>query len=164
MESESDEADVPLPAQNKSKLLLVAVLLNLVGTGVVASKVFMLPDPVTVVEAQPAEGEAERASNAPGPMHELDSLTVNLNETEGTRYLKTTIELEFVNEDALNKMVELNKIVRNELLSYLSGLSFKETIGEEARLVVQKNIAERVNSVLEMEAVSRVLFADFVVQ
>lgn len=163
MASEDDELDIPAAPQKTPKVLLIAALLNLVGTGVVAAKVTSLPDPVTVVAA-PVEGAEITDSKAPGPIHALEPLTVNLNEVKGTRYLKTTVELEFVSEDAMNQMVTMNKIIRDDLLGYLSGLSYKETIGEEARNTVQERIAERVNAVMEMQAVRRVLFADFVVQ
>jgi flagellar FliL protein len=133
--------------------------LNLGATGFVVFK---------LLTAQPAEAAAVHpAPAAPtaevtGPVIALDPFVVNLDEPGTSRYLKVTLQMEVVPgaEEALTKSKEL---IRDTILSYLSGLHVKDTLGTEAKDKIRQDLLAKVGKLLG-EKVHRLFFQEFVVQ
>jgi flagellar FliL protein len=88
---------------------------------------------------------------------------VNLDEPGTSRYLKCTIQLELVPkaEETLTKSKEL---VRDAVLSYLSGLHVKDTLGAEAKDKIRQELLARISKLLGPDKVRRMFFQDFMVQ
>jgi flagellar FliL protein len=169
----SDDApETPPPAPPKpprsSKLLPILMILNLGGTG--AAVFFQLkPRPALAVAAHADTEEAEKKKKEeeekkPGPVLALDPFIVNLNEEGSSRYLKASFEVEVIDEPA-KKSLELNKrVVRDDVLRYLSGLGVVDTQGEAGKSKIQAEVQARVDKALGGEKVKHVFFTDFVVQ
>jgi len=164
----SDEEPPPIeiaparpPAAKPSKAMLGLLVLNLAGTGLVAFK---------LLTAHPAAAGVAHAAAAPakvvevrGPIVGLDPFVVNLDEPGTSRYLKCTLQLELApkTEDELAKAKEP---VRDAVLSYLSGLHLKDTLGAEAKEKIRKDLLERLSKLLGPDKVRRLFFQDFMVQ
>jgi flagellar FliL protein len=155
-------AEAPGAAAAKpNKAMLGLGVLNLAGTGFVAFK---------LMTAHPAEAVAAAHTPAPsitsevvGPIHALDPFVVNLDEPGTSRYLKCTIQLELLpkTEEVLVKSKEL---VRDAVLSYLSGLHVKDTLGAEAKDRIRQELLSRITKLLGPDKVRRMFFQDFMVQ
>lgn len=167
MADEGKEVDLgAAPGQKTSKLLTLIMVLNLGATGVITMKVLGLPDePVVVTAPEEEEDEDAEESDIPGPVHSFEPFLVNLNEPGGGRFLRATVEIEVIDEEALTALTEVERRVKDEILRYLSNLKVADTMGEDNRLEIQEGIIARVDKQLgEEERVKRVYFADFVVQ
>ena len=148
------------PAAKPSKAMLGLLVLNLGATGFVAFK---------LLTAQPAEAAAAPAhvaaatSEVVGPVIALEPFVVNLDEPGTSRYLKCSLRLEIApkTEEALNTSKEL---VRDVILSYLSGLHIKDTLGAEAKDKIRQDLITKITKLVGPEKVRRLFFADFVVQ
>lgn len=161
--SATDDDLTPLPGSGGSKLPVILTGLNLVLTGAVLFMVLTLPSPGPA-SAAAAEGGAA-AMDKPGPVETLEPFVVNLNEPEGGRYLKAALDIEVVDEKAAADLREAVRVIRDELLRYLSGLKVEHVMGTEAIDKIQAEIVARVDSKIGgTERVKRVFFNQFVVQ
>jgi flagellar FliL protein len=149
-------------AAKPSKAVLGLLLLNLGATGFVVFKLLTAPAaeaaaPHAAVAAGPPSAEVT------GPVVALDPFVVNLDEPGTSRYLKVTLELELMpeGEQALTRSKQL---VRDTILSHLSGLHVKDTLGAEAKDKIRQDLMAKVSKLLGPEKVRRMFFQDFVVQ
>lgn len=151
----------PAPAKS-SKAMLGLLVLNLGATGFVAFKL-LTAQPAQA--AAPAHAEAAHAATAEvtGPIVPLDPFVVNLDEPGTSRYLKLTLQIEVApkSEEVLVKSKEL---VRDTILSYLSGLHVKDTLGAEAKDKIRKDLLERLGKLLGPDKLRRMFFQEFMIQ
>ncbi len=152
--------DLELPAKSGgSKLVLIVALVNLIATAAVAAKV------MTMGSAKAAPSPTAAApSDKPGPIHAFEPFVVNLNEPAGGRFLKAVLEVEMANKDAVKALTEAVRPVRDDLLSYLSNLRVKDTMGEPAKKKIKTEIVARLHKQIGDDKVKRVFLAQFVVQ
>jgi len=164
----SDEPAATKPAPEKaakgggpSKAMLGLLVLNLVGTGFVAFKV-LTAQPAEAATAVKKHVEAS-TSEVTGPVVALDPFVVNLDEPGTSRYLKITLEVELMphGEEALTKSKQL---VRDTILSHLSGLHVKDTLGADAKDKIRTDLMAKLTKLLGADKVRRMFFVDFVVQ
>jgi flagellar FliL protein len=160
----SDEEAPPLtkaaePAAKTSKAVLGLLVLNLGATGFVVFK---------LLTAQPAEAAAAHGpaaaptSEVTGPVVALDPFVVNLDEPGTSRYLKVTLQLEVI-PGAEEALVKSKELIRDTILSHLSGLHVKDTLGAEAKDKIRQDLLAKVAKLLG-DKVRRLFFQEFVVQ
>jgi len=163
--SDAEPAPEKKPAEpagakpNKAMMGLVGA--NLLISALVAFKT-MTAKPVAVAAAAHTE-HREPGHEVTGPVVALDPFVVNLDEPGQSRYLKVALELELAphGEEALAKSKQL---VRDAILSHLSGLRLKETLGAEAKEKLRGDLMAKVTKLVGAEKVRRMFFQDFVVQ
>jgi flagellar FliL protein len=162
----SDEPPAPLtkatePAPKPSKAILGLLLLNLGATGFVAFKL------VTAPPSEPAASHptavAPPGAEVTGPVIALDPFVVNLDEPGTSRYLKVTLELELMPEGE-QVIIKSKQLVRDAILSHLSGLHVKDTLGAEAKDKLRNDLMAKVVKLVGPDKVRRMFFQDFVVQ
>jgi flagellar FliL protein len=164
----SDEAEPVKPAEpaaasKPSKAMLGLLVLNLAGTGLVAFKM-LTAQPIQVPAGQGTAHAATKPSvEVAGPVVALDPFVVNLDEVGTSRYLKLTLQLELAPkaEETLTKNKEL---VRDTILSHLSGLHLKDTLGAEAKEKLRQELIAKVTKITGPDKVRRIFFQDFMVQ
>ena len=155
-------SDIELTAPSKAPMIAVVALVavNLLGTGLIAVKVMKLSS-----HAPREEHRDESVDKAPGPVVALDTFVVNLNEPGSNRYLKTTFEVEVVDLAAQKDLEEHKRLVRDEMLSYLSNLTLKETMGEANKTKIREDLTERADKAVGGRGkVKHLFFTEFVVQ
>jgi flagellar FliL protein len=167
----SDEAPAPAapaapPPPKSSKAVLGLLGLNLAATGFVAFKLLTAHPAEAAAAGHPTVAAvAAETTEVTGPVIALDPFVVNLDELGTSRYLKLTLQLELAPapkaEEALTKSKEL---VRDAILSYLSGLHLKDTLGAEAKDKIRKDLLARLNKLLGGDKIRRMFFQDFMVQ
>lgn len=144
-----------------SKAVLGLMILNLAGTGFVAFK--LLTAHPAAAAAAPEHAAAHPTAEVTGPVIALDPFVVNLDEPGTSRYLKTTLQLELAPkaEESLTRSKEL---VRDAILSYLSGLHVKDTLGADAKEKLRSDLVAKLSKLLGPNKIRRMFFQDFVVQ
>lgn len=160
----SDEATLtpttaPAAGGGTSKAVMGLLVLNLAVTGLVAFKTMTAHPPAAAAH----HAKEEPTSEITGPVVPLDVFVVNLDEPGTSRYLKVSLELELKKgaEEALNKSKQL---VRDAILSYLSGLHLKDTLGAGAKDKIRTDLMAAITKLMGPDKVRRMFFNDFVVQ
>ena len=147
--------EVEASGGSKMPLVIFAVVAALLAGG--GAAYLLLPAPAA--EAKPKEKATV------GKILPVDSFIVNLNEAKATRYLKVTISV-MLTDESLEEAVKLRMdILRDGVLTYLSGLSIDDVRGSETKELIRERMLELANESLgEGEVVQQVLFKEFVVQ
>jgi flagellar protein FliL len=163
----SDEAPPPLkpadpPAAKPSKGVLGLLVLNLLVTALVAFKV-VTAQPANAAAAHAPEHDAPPTSEVTGPVVALDPFVVNLDEPGTSRYVKVTLEME-LKPGAGDVIGKGKQLIRDAILSYLSGLKVKDTLGAEAKDKIREDLLDKLTKLLGPDKVRRLFFQDFVVQ
>lgn len=165
-----DAPETPPPAPPKppkaSKLLPILMIVNLLATG---AAIFLQLRPHAAIVATAHAGEEgdkkkKEEEKKPGPVVALDPFIVNLNEEGSSRYLKVTFEVEVLDEAAKKALEQNKRVVRDDVLRYLSGLGVIDTQGEAGKSKIQAEVQSRMDKALGGEKVVHVFFTDFVVQ
>ncbi len=163
-----------LPKKSKTPLIIaIAVIVNLIIVGVVmfgkgggkkGSKAEGEEGASAEAEHE-GEGESEKGrGKAPGPLMPMDNFIVNVRSDEGGRYLKASIVVELKKDGYKETFSKWEKLLRNEILVYLSGVDAKDTETVKQKRNMEGKIKEILNKRVGKEMVSGVYFTEFVTQ
>ena len=153
-------------------ILIIAIVLILAGGGAYVW-FFIWNAPVEPSSSvHQASGEEPSNTTRPGPstssemgpLFPLKSFIVNLQEREGERYLKVTIELELENDTLTEELTKRTPQVQDTVIALLSSKSYEEISSLSGKQVLKAEIKARVNRVLTSGRIRRVYFTEFVVQ
>lgn len=164
-----EELDVPTPASastaKTSKLVVALLVLNL---GVSGFGLFhaLTTDPMLAGGAADhhAPKEKEKTVEITGPLLALDPFVVNLDEPGNARYLRVGIQLELVSADVQPVIQKSLLLVRDAILSHLSGLHLSDTLGPQAKEKLRGELVAKIEGLLGKNKIKRALFQEFVVQ
>ncbi len=143
------------------KLVLLLLALNLGASGFTTFK---------VVTASTAEAGAAHEVAHPttteivGPVVALDTFVVNLDEPGSSRYLKLTLQMELFSADAAPVFERSKQLMRDSILSHLSGLHLTDTLGAAAKDKIRTELMSKVEKITGPDKVRRMFFQEFVVQ
>lgn len=171
------EAESNAEAPKKSKLLLFIILaVNLLLGGGAAAFFFTrgsgggapTPAPASGAESkgggEEGHGAAAEAAKSGAPIIDFPAIVVNLNEPEGTRYLKTTIAIQLSDRRMAAEVEQLKPVIKDAFIRDLSELNFRQTMGSKNKTVIKRRLLKRFNEALGTEGGVEVLFTEFVVQ
>ncbi len=174
-------------------VILVVLLLVLGGGGYFAYLKFFAAKPPAAeapAEGQPAPAEEKKAEDshaapkaeekkaegghgeakgghggkdkAPSNNVALPAFVVNLADPNARRYLKIVLDVEMTGNPEL---LEANQAkIRDALLMLLSSKTSQELSTLEGKILLRKEIVERLNQAIGQAKVARVYFTDFVIQ
>ena len=155
-------ADAP-PAPKSSKAVLGLLVLNLGASGFAVFKL-LTAHPAQAAAPAVAHHVVEVSSTEiTGPVVELPPFVVNLDEPGTSRYLKITLQLELF-PGADHTLDKSKQLLRDTILSHLSGLRIKDTLGAEAKERIRTDLMAKISKMLGNDKVRRMFFQDFVVQ
>jgi flagellar FliL protein len=136
-------------------VILVVILAVLGGGGFFAySKFFHKPAKTAGHEAKPVEKV----------MCDMDTFLVNLADSGGRRYLKTTMKLELTNPLALPEIEKRNPEIRDAILMILASKEFEDIASSEGKASLKQEIMMEMNRILKQGQVTEVYYTDFIVQ
>ncbi|RMG97476.1 MAG: flagellar basal body protein FliL [Deltaproteobacteria bacterium] len=163
-EPPNEETEAP---KKKPVLLIVIVANVLLGGG--AAAFFFLRGGGDHAKAAGHEAKAEEHLAMPqpgavGPIVEMKPILVNLNEPEGTRYLKATIAIQLANEKLEPEVKKREAVIQDHFLRTLSDLTFRQTMGNKNKLAIKQKLLERFNDAMGTQAGTAIHFTQFVVQ
>jgi len=95
----------------------------------------------------------------------LESVVVNVAQTEGRRYLKATIQLEVADDEKVAKEVEARKVqIIDLLVATLAKKSLTDVTTPDALDRLRGELYERISQEFDKEKVRRIFITEFVVQ
>ena len=161
--------EAPAEAKPKAKgggtspIVMALLVLNLGASGFGVFK--MMTTPPAAAAGLPAEKKDEKpAKEITGPVVALEPFVVNLDEPGNARYLKMTVQLELVSEKDGEAIEKSKQVIRDEVLSYLSGLHVKDTLGATAKDTIREELMKRMQTIVGEHKVRRMFFQEFMVQ
>lgn len=174
--------DGEAPKKSKKKLILIIIIVLLLGVlgagGFFGYKWWMgrshAPADANATEqaeghggeAKP-EGAADNASAGPDGVGELVSippLLVNLAEPQGRRYLKLALDIEVKDKLAADELNKNMPKVKDALILLLSSKTYEDLGSLENKILLKKEVVERLTLVLGEQKVLRVYITEIVVQ
>ena len=151
------------PAAAKTSKIVVALLvLNLGASGFSTFKL-VTAQPAHAAPAHPPAVETKSSTEVTGPVVALAPFVVNLDEPQ-SRYLKVTIQFELVKSDVEATLKKNEQVIRDAILSHLSGLKLADTLGTAAKDRLRADILKKAEEILGEHKVRRMFFQEFVVQ
>jgi flagellar basal body-associated protein FliL len=166
-------------ANRLGMLISVAMILGVVlvssAAGWAAARLVSASDQPTQAAEQPSDGqqqadESPASPDAPQKHHDLETITVNLNEARLTRYVSADVTLAFDEKNA--KEVEAGLAahapeLKDWLTGYLAGLTIDQVRGQDGQNRIKREIRDGVNEILwpdQRPRVTRVLLSKFQIQ
>jgi len=154
-------------------IIIVLLVLILAVGGFIAWKLMQDPAadapgdsaPTETVETKIPEADIEDP-NVPPILIDVDNLTINLADTDESRFLRTKIKLEVRSEEDKTRLSsESGKAKVNDLiLTLLSSKTFKEIRTAQGKYELKNEIVFRINKEFPGKPVRRMYFTDFVSQ
>lgn len=113
-----------------------------------------------------AEGEKGAAAGAAagGELVSIPPLLVNLAEPQGRRYLKLALDIEVKDKLAADELNKNMPKVKDSLLLLLSSKTYEDLGSLENKILLKKEIVERLTLVLGEQKVLRVYITEIVIQ
>jgi len=171
-EKATNGGEAPKKKGKLGLILIIAIVFILAGGGAYVW-FFIWNAPVETAPAANQVSNEESSSSVHsgsatspemGPLFPLKSFIVNLQEREGERYLKVTIELEMEDEKLNDELTKRTPQIQDTIIALLSSKSYEEISSLSGKQVLKAEIKARVNRVLSTGRIRRVYFTEFVVQ
>ena len=146
--------------------LVVAVLLVLmIG---LAAGFFMMWSKISNMNTQAnvvASTETDQGQTvALGTLFPLETFIVNLADSERSRYLRVTMDLELVAPADADKLNDRLPQVRDSVLMILPSKRFEDIASMEGKTALRSEVINKLNSLFAKSVVSNIYFTEFVVQ
>lgn len=145
-----------------SKIILALLGLNLVATGFGVFTV--VTRPAEAAQVKEVIVERDKSLEIKGPVVSLDKFVVNLNEPGSARYLKVGLDLELSDEKVGEELEKSKQVIRDQILSTLSGLRLADTLGAMAKETLRAALMQKIEAVIGTGKVRRMFFSEFMVQ
>ncbi len=148
-------------------LILLVLLLVLAGGGYyVYAKFFAAPAEKTDAASTEESAKPVAPEDMKGfkDLVTLPTFVVNLADPLGRRYLKLSMDVEVTDEESAKVLGESEAKVRDAIILLLSSKSFQDLSTIEDKIMLKKQVVERLNQVLGGPKVLRVYFTEMVVQ
>ena len=164
--ADEDKSEAEGNAGGSNKKLIVALmivnLLVLLGAGGAVAYVVMMPGQQAQADA-PSE-EDEDAPPQLGPLVELSTFVINLDDSDSSHYVRAGFQLELANAEDQSRVEARMVPIRSAVMLHLSGLTVAETRGRDNRQALLEALKELVNEQIGDELVRRIYFTQFVVR
>lgn len=155
-------AVVTPPTRAKTpKIVLALLMLNLGASGFSTFKLVTSAPAEAHPHADPAPTNKNEIT---GPIVSLQPFVVNLDEPGQSRYLKVTLQFEVVKGDAQALIEKNSQVIRDAILSHLSGLKLGDTLGAAAKDKLRVELIKKLEEIVGEHKVRRMFFQEFVVQ
>lgn len=167
--AEEPEITAQQPAAEKKsskKIIFIAAGAVVVIVGVVA--VLFLTGVIgggggTEDGSDPAQAVKPLSPDQVKPTVSLETFVVNLADAEVTRFLKISLVIELA-DGSLSDQVEARKSkIRDAIITLLSSQTFAQIRDSKGKLKLKQDLTLRLNEVLGTNAVSDVLFTEFII-
>ncbi len=149
-------------------IILIVMLAALGGGGFFAYQKFFAAAPEDAAEASAEEDKAVDPDAGPLPGDgftvTLPTFVVNLADPLGRRYLKLGIDVEVVSEEAVAELSKKEPMVKDTLILLLSSKTYQDLSSMESKILLKKEIVDRLNQIMGGSKVLQVYFTDMVIQ
>ncbi|MBE3606955.1 flagellar basal body-associated protein FliL [Campylobacter sp. RM13119] len=131
-----------------------------------ANAAMQQPQQQQVAQFTPASQSNKRTVNYAnmGPIYPLDQFIVNLLSENGSRFLKTKIDMEQSAETLTPELDKKKALLRDIIIVTLSSKTYEEVSTSKGKDKLKDEIVGKLNEVLSDGYIKNIYFTDFVVQ
>jgi flagellar basal body-associated protein FliL len=144
------------PPAGRRRILLVVMFCAL-GVAIAASSVavwlFFSPN-----------ARAEAVSRGPAYVFRVGTIVVNVAETNGRRYLRTTVELAAPSSREMRRLEEHRTPLVDTAIQVLGATGLESLLDHGQRETLKTQMRDRLNQAVGGQPVSQVFFTEFVIQ
>lgn len=166
---EQTDADQEAPEKKKKSggglmqtIILVLLLLVLALGGFIAWKLVTLK--ASILTGSHAAVTTADQADKPGIFVDMDNITVNLADTDQSRFLRVKMKLE-VNGKQGEKLVKMNSAqIKDLVITILSSKTFDDVRTPQGKFALKEELAYRINQLIGGHPINDVYFTDFVAQ
>ncbi len=166
--TEETEKSSKKEKKKKGNLLQIIILILLVAVlglgGFIAWKLMNMQLPPMTQQAKGHVASTDQKKTEPGILLELDNLTVNLADTEESRFLRVKIKLEVTNEEDKARIEALKTQIRDLIITLLSSRTFNDVRTPQGKFALKEELVYRINNLAGGHPVKTLYFTDFVAQ
>lgn len=166
--AEENEKEVKEKEEKKGsslKFIIIGILVViLLAGGVLAWLLLFSGSDESPADEAAVANEAAVMAESMGHTFPMDTFVVNLNDPGGKRYLKTKIELEYVDELIGEELRQRLPQLRDVILLLLSSKGLDEIQGVEGKIALRRELIQRINQTLKTGKVRNIYFTQFVIQ
>ena len=162
-EKPAPAAGAAAPSAKPPKVMLLLLVLNLGATGFVVFKT-LTAKPAAAAPHAGEHVEKPVTAEVTGPVMALDPFVVNLNEPGTARYVRVNIQIETSSPQAEAAVKKSLLLVRDVILSHLSGLRLADTLGAQAKEKLRLELLAKLGASIGSDKIRRIFFGEFVVQ
>ena len=152
--------------KGSKKIILISVLvilLGLAGGGYFVWNKYIAP--AVGLDGEPSKAVKKvEPKDEIGTMFPLEPFVVNLADSSGKRFLKTTMELELSDEALAEEIKARLPQIKDSILLLLSSKNFNDIYTVHGKIKLREEIIIRVNTFLKHGRVRNVYFTEFVIQ
>lgn len=148
-------------------VLIILISVILLFMGMVGAGFFILWNKISQIPQTPsANGQlaVEEEETAMGPLHNLDTMIVNLSDHGGKRYLRVTMALELSDPEAEIAIQNRLPQIRDAILMILPTKKYDDISTTEGKIALRNELMEKINSLMTKGKVNNIYFTEFVVQ
>ena len=155
-------------------VVIVLLVLLLVGGGAVAYFLLSGSDEAAMADTtspqtksmQNTKKRTKRSTDylTVGPMYPMNQFIVNLLSENGSRFLKTTVNLEMDKPELSAELDKKKPLIRDIIIRTLSSKTFEEVSTIKGKDRLKDEIVSKINDVLADGQIKNIFFTDFVVQ
>ncbi len=174
----ADEAKTTEGGSKKSPVVLIAIVGVLVFLLIIGALVaFMLVGSSSEqkMEANQAPNSTQQqAAPSPkqrsndffnvGPMYPMDQFLVNLLSESGSRFLKTTLNLELSKQTLSPEIDKKKPLIRDIIIRTLSSKTYEDVSTSKGKERLKDELVTKINEILRDGYIKNVYFTDFIVQ
>jgi len=167
VEKKTDE-NVPKEKKGKKKLIiliggfLVLVLLALALISFIAPS--LIPAQINPFSKGKTAEEKEVIPNQQGHIYHLESMIVNLADTEVPRYLKVKIDLESVEPKPNEEFDKRLPRLKDAVLTILTSKTYSQISNSQGKMELKEEILVEANQIFDKLKLKTVYFTEFVIQ
>ncbi len=94
----------------------------------------------------------------------LPSLTINLSDQGGNKYLRLGMDVEVNSTAAVQRIKDSEAKIRDAIILLLSSKTTEDLSSAEGKIILKNEIAGRLNQILSSQNIVQIYFTDFVIQ
>ena len=148
-------APAPAPIGRRRLLLVVMVCALSVAAASTGVALWLLLGP---------GAHAEAVSRGPAYVHRVGTIVVNVADTNGRRYLRTTVELAAASSKDMKRLEEHRTPIVDATIGVLSATSLDKLLDHAQREALKGQLRDRLNGSIGSQPVTQVFFTEFVIQ
>jgi flagellar FliL protein len=169
----AEEKEIEAKGEDKGKtkekksiikpILIIVLFLSFLGGGFFAWKSGVVAKLTGTPGSETKTAEPQKSQEM-GPVYNMETFLVNLNEPQGKRYLKAKVTIEL---DTENVRVELERRlpqIRDAVLTMLSSKAYSDISDLTGKYQLRAELISMINSHLKTGKIANVYFTEFIVQ
>lgn len=146
-------------------IIIIAGLFFLVSTGGVF---FLLWNKLASLESQNKEvveeASEQEETDSIGTIYSVDTFIANLASTDGKRYLRITMDLDYSENELAEELEGRLPQIRDSILMILTTKRFEDVNNIDGKIALRNEIVEKLNSFLQKGSINNIYFTEFVIQ